>query len=138
MWDQSTGSLKFGVWTPSCVPEIKHRSTVLPDTNSLDTGQGQGSDGSQGDKKKDCSLFCEGFLNSCGCELPTLELTEWGDAIAPHPSRLTDFSEQHSGPQWRLETLTPSLTPLHPTSTSLLGRVILRTSAAGSSPRRPA
>ena len=80
------------------------------------------------------SLFCEGFLNSGNHKLPTLGTREWGEAIFPCPSALTDFSEQHSTPSGGWSHLTKPC----PTAPTILEKICLRHSAAGPTPRRPA
>lgn len=62
------GSLKCGVMKPRLVSKIKDRSTIAPGkwTAQMQAGWRQRSGKSQGHKRGDCLLFCEGFLKSGG------------------------------------------------------------------------
>ena len=80
--------------------------------------QRQGSDGRQGHRRGDRLLFCEGFLKSDGCEIPSPGRREWGDATSPSLSAPTYFGEQHTTTQRRPEVLTQSPAPQHPAGAS--------------------
>lgn len=88
--------LTFGLLNPNLRPETKHRRTVTLEgpTTWAQTGGGQGTYESLVHRRRDCSLICEGLLNSGSDAIFHSPTTP-----PPHPCQLppawSDFSKKH-------------------------------------------
>lgn len=103
------GPLRLRILNPSHVPERKHRTVAasMPTDPGTDRVRAA-SDGSQGHKRKDHSLFYKNFLSSKGYVLSSQGIRERSDAISlplPHTVRL---HRPTPCPHGRLELLIPS------------------------------